>query len=157
MENKKQVMTTEQEDFAKRRRVIKGLVSTPVLMTLANTAEAQVSAHQCLTNQAQGTEPVCNTIAQGQIPGWASYATDTDNNDGTGSTVDGIAGADHYCVGYGTENPINTLNLDGLVPKGTNLPVPGVSNFINQDGSSAGNVTGNPIAASCLASFINTP
>ena len=145
-------------DFARRRKIMLGLASAPVVMTVSNAAMANASSHQCVTNTIPGTEPACipftdaasaNT-AQATLNNnfWAAGPVNTDNNTGTGVDLTGlnnnlVSGADQMCVPSGDEPTPDILQITGYRQPG--------GNYIDQDGGAA--TAGNPLSASCLASF----
>ncbi len=152
---------TNDTDFARRRKIMLGMASAPVVLTLSNAAQANASSHQCVTNTMAGTEPACAVIDPNTDPngdgaqlslnstGWAAGPVNTDGDTTTGINATGldgnpVDGADAMCVPSGEEAASNpgTLNITGYRYNG---------GYINQDGGPG--VAGNPLTASCLASF----
>ncbi len=145
-------------DFARRRKIMLGLASAPVVLTVSNAAMANASSHQCVTNAIQGTEPPCipftdqasANAAQATLNNqfWAAGPVNTDNNTNTGIDLTGlnnnlVSGADQMCVPSGDEPTPDILQITGYRQAG--------GNYIDQDGGAA--LAGNPLSASCLASF----
>ena len=148
-----QTSIQDTDDFARRRKIMLGMASAPVVLTLSNAAQANASSHQCVTEFDPGTEPPCTpvtTAAEGNTAianmnalGWAADPVNSDGDTNTGPTVNGFVGTDKVCVVYAEETSPGIAQIaynDG----GT---------FIDQNGNTVSGFNGNPVTISCLASF----
>ncbi len=148
----------DSSDFARRRKIMLGMASAPVVLTLSNAAQANASSHQCVTGFQPGQEPACTAVADASEAntalnnlntlGWAGGPVNSDANDSTGTNLTGldgntVLGADEVCVAYVEETTPGVAQTAYVGPNG----------FIDQDGNSAGGFNGNPVTVSCLASF----
>jgi len=141
--------TSEEQEFASRRHVIRGLASVPVILTLGNgSAEANVSNHQCIADSNAVPDPGCADLSTSDQVIDDGFVRQTFSYDYTLTPSD---------PGYDPSNPITETRYKSCVVYGTE-PTPGTlaqhSYIVDQDG---GAVTapseGNPLTVSCLTSF----
>ena len=138
-------------EFAARRRVIRGLTSVPIALTLGNgAAQANASSHQCLTNQEPGVHPACVADPAAKDPRWdysdAAVAPYNNNNKEKAK----------YCVKYAKEfTPGQPPALTGYLydNKDGSKVFLTVDQFGNVNGSSSSPI-GNPLTTSCAISFV---
>ena len=131
------------EAFAHRRKVIRGMASIPVALTLSSgAAMANASTHACLTGPIPA---VPNCDANNKIDGWA--------NSPVKIKPAGTSKPEKYCVAYVEED--SSGKLVGNPYYRYDYQSFGVTKYkyINQDGTDAANI-GHPLTASCAASFM---
>ncbi len=147
--------------FAQRRKVIRGLASIPVALTLSNGARAaNASSHQCLLNE-EGPPPNCVTDAGDASPEWVYSADPADPTQVISVKPNEIAASfpRKYCVTYAEESgdpngySVTGFNYQYVDPS---QPQPNRAIFIDQNGNrvNGGNIFGNPLRASCAGSFV---
>lgn len=146
-DNKKEVqlqsdLPDKGEEFAHRRRVIRGMASIPVALTLSSgAAMANASSHTCLTNPTGSPQVDCNE--NDLVPGWLNSS----------SKIAPSGETKKYCVAYAREtDPPGHYIITGYRYKkadNTYTFIDGSGNIVQ------GGMTGNPLRASCATSFLN--
>jgi hypothetical protein len=142
-DNKSTQSTDKQQDddFVTRRRVVKGLAGLPVILTLGNgSAQANASAHQCLTKITPVTEPQpsCTPTGQGggdPYPGWVTQIVTHPDT-----------GQEYVCVVYAEETD----------PPGSGYDILPYTFDVDQNGTPVppSTPTAHPMSVSCDASFV---
>ncbi len=138
-------------DFVERRRVIKGLASLPVILTLGNgSARANASAHQCLEKTPRMSEPACTPIDEADpniYTGWV--AEPVSSQDGR-YRDEGDPEGDHLCVVYAQDMQMPGSAYDKVPYRvvdqnGDQIPLTNVEALPE---------VGNPLNVSCATSFM---
>lgn len=129
-------------EFAHRRQIIRGLASIPVAMTLSSgAAVANTSSHACLTNETS-TPPICSENSM--IPGWLNSPGKIVSPLNSGKPA-------KYCVAYAEDD-----GQGGYTITGYNYQHFSYQRYVGPDGKTViGNLTGNPLRASCATSFLH--
>ena len=145
MEKDKKVINQD-SDFAKRRRIIKGLVATPVVYTLSNgRALALTSSHQCLVNNPQESQPDCvRTSSSPMQP----------DNQWLWHKVQKGTAPERWCVAHAEEDTgLTSYTVTGYDWRFTSNSGQFRHVFIDANGNNIVH-SGNPLTASCATSFI---